>query len=316
MFGSDLTFHEVFGTSPVLDRLRDTYKVFRGAEGVPPTRWGVSSLKIFRPVQARALWQGRWPVRRRAVIYNLFNHTPSPISDGWSVRKSQVRDFRGGTLTYDSHNGTDFALPVGTPLVAPAPARLALVRSEFNRGGLKCVLDHGDGLLTGYAHLGRILAPVGTLLGAGQPFALSGMSGINGLVGFPLESPHLHFNVWLNGVCTDPFGFDGLPSLWKGGNEPEPAGDATPPPAAISADWDDAAIEEGIRACRSAELRMRLLALHDPEQLRAAFVHDTHYYPTTFPVAPRPFRSQAPREPRLSLPIASTLIDGIAFPDT
>ena len=315
MFGSDLTFHEVFGTSPVVDRLRDTYKVFRGAEGVPPTRWGLSSLRIFRPAQARRLWGGEWPVPRRAVIYNLFNHTPTPVTAGWSVRKSQVRDFRGGTLSYDSHNGTDFALPLGTPLVAPAPARLAVVMSEFNRGGLKCVLDHGDGLLTGYAHLGRVLAPVGALLGAGEPFALSGMSGINGLVGFPLESPHLHFNVWYNGETVDPFGHDDQPSLWVGGNDPRPAEAPAAAPREIAQDWDEEAIDEAIRACRSGELRRRLMAHHDRDLQGALFIHDTHYYPTTFPPRRSPLRSRRPRGPRLTLPIAASLVDGIAFPE-
>ena len=59
------------------------------------------------------------------------------------MRKTQVRDFRGGTLTYDSHNGTDFATAPGTVIVAPAAARVVLVVSEFHRGGLKLLLDHG-----------------------------------------------------------------------------------------------------------------------------------------------------------------------------
>lgn len=315
MFGSSLTFHEVFGTSPLRERLHDTAKVFCGAEGVPATQWGLSSLTIFRPAQACTLWQGRWPIPRRAIPYNLFNHTPSPVSEGWSVRKTNVRDFRGKSLTYDSHNGTDFALPVGTPLLAPAPARLVLIRSEFHRGGLKCVLDHGDGLLTGYAHLGRILVPLGTLLGAGQPFALSGMSGINGLLGFPLESPHLHFNTWLNGMAIDPFAYDELPALWHGGNDPKPAGLAYPPPNSIEENWDLSTIEDAICSCRSSEIRTRIQAIHEPALRGAALVHDIHYYPTTFPSSFTLFRSQTPREPRLTLPISSSLIDGIAFPD-
>ncbi len=78
-------------------------------------------------------------------MYNLFNRTPTPLEDGWSVRKTQVTDFRGGTLTYDSHNGTDFAVPVGTVVVAPAPGKVLRISSEFNRGGLKVFLDHGRG---------------------------------------------------------------------------------------------------------------------------------------------------------------------------
>jgi murein DD-endopeptidase len=150
-------------------------------------------------------WLGRRRADRRVPIYNLFNRTPTPIADGWSVRKTQVRDFRGGTLTYDSHNGTDFAVPPGTIVVAAAPGRVLRVSSEFNRGGLKVFVDHGRGLVTTSNHLGRALVRDGDLVRRGQPIALSGASGIDMFLMFPWNVPHVHFNVWLNGEPVDPF---------------------------------------------------------------------------------------------------------------
>ena len=73
------------------------------------------------------------------------------------MKKTQVADFRGRDLTYDSHNGTDFAIPVGTRVLTAAAGRVVRQVSEFNRGGLKLFVDHGQGLMTCYAHLARPL---------------------------------------------------------------------------------------------------------------------------------------------------------------
>jgi hypothetical protein len=74
-----------------------------------------------------------------------------------------VRDFRGGTLTYDSHNGTDFAVPPGTIVVAAAPGRVLRASSEFNRGGLKVFVD-----ATSVMYLqGAVVDYIETLEGAG-----------------------------------------------------------------------------------------------------------------------------------------------------
>src|SRR6185369_4667667 len=139
----------------------------------------------------------------------------------------------GGTLTYDSHNGTDFVLPVGTVIVAPAPGKVLRVSSEFNRGGLKVFIDHGRGLATTSNHLARALVREGQTVRRGEPIALSGYSGIDSLIAFPFSAPHLHFNVWLDGAYVDPFAVEETPTpppqapalpgetpLWKDGNDP------------------------------------------------------------------------------------------------
>ena len=83
-------------------------------------------------------------------------------------------DFRGRDLTYDSHNGTDFAVPVGTKVLAAAGGEVVRIVSEFNRGGLKIFIDHGGGLMTTSAHLARPLVKVGQIVARGEAIALSG----------------------------------------------------------------------------------------------------------------------------------------------
>ena len=107
---------EAMGVRPVGLRLRQALVALRGEEDVPPSRFDRSSLTLLRPRLSLPMWVGRAPVPRRVIITNLYNHRQTPIEEGWSVRRRQLRDFRGRTLTYDSHNGTDFCIPLGTTI--------------------------------------------------------------------------------------------------------------------------------------------------------------------------------------------------------
>ena len=72
-----------------------------------------------------------------------------------------MEDFRGHELTYDSHNGTDFAVPVGTRVTAAADGEVIRVSNEFHRGGLKLFIDHGCGVVTSYNHLATVEVAAG-----------------------------------------------------------------------------------------------------------------------------------------------------------
>jgi murein DD-endopeptidase MepM/ murein hydrolase activator NlpD len=274
---------------------------------------GLSALRQLHPRISPLLWLGRAYIERTLLISNLYNHRQTPIEAGWSVKKTQVEDFRGGTLTYDSHNGTDFAIPVGTAVVAPAPGRVIRVVNEYNRGGLKVFIDHGGGLITNCAHLARAEVTAGDELRRGAPIGRSGYSGLDGLITFPFGIPHVHFNVWLNGLPIDPFGRRDEPSLWRA-HRPLPAPDQDLSVAPAS-DWDPAGVEVLVRSCKTPSARRELEAIEGLEPRAAAAVIGRNYYPTRFDQEVAVYRSVHPRRPLLDAPFRAEDFDAVEFLD-
>ncbi len=312
-------FGEALGLTPPRERFRQAMIALRGEEDVPATQFGLSSLAQLRPRIATTLWRGKFHIPRKALITNLFNHRQTPIELGWSVRKTQVEDFRGRDLTYDSHNGTDFAVPVGSLVTTAAPGQVVRIAAEFNRGGLKIFIDHGRGLMTCYAHLARALVQLSDVLERGQPIALSGYSGLDSLVTFPFGVPHVHFNVWLNAEPVDPFAFGGAKSVWAGGEGPTVAAGAGAGADAAGrfepSVYTEGRLDDAIAACITEASRERLRATEPLPMRAAATIAEMNYYPTRFPVRVSPYAAEYPREPRLDMPTAAVEIDGVEFVD-
>ncbi len=59
------------------------------------------------------------------------------------------------------------------------------------------VIDHGWGVYTGYAHQAEILVNVGDVVETGQRIGTIGNTGRS-------VGPHLHWEVWVNGIPVDP----------------------------------------------------------------------------------------------------------------
>lgn len=307
---------ESMGLLPPGERARQALIALRGTEDVPPSRYDRSSLRLLDPRLSIPLWRGRYAVPRKVVLTNLFNHRQTPVEDGWSVRRTQVEDFRGRTQTYDSHNGTDFCVPRGTPMLAPASGVVVRVVSEFHRGGLKLAIDHGDGLLTSSAHLARVLVREGDVVRRGDEVAVTGYSGLDSLVTFPWGIPHIHFNVWLDGQPVDPFARSSVPgeeSLFFGG-APTPIGPGATAEPARGSVYDAARVRAVIDACRTPSVRERLSSVR-PELRGGHVVFETNYYPTRFPDRASVLAEVHPRSQRLHLPFSSADFDGVVFAD-
>ncbi|MGM0832847.1 peptidoglycan DD-metalloendopeptidase family protein [Halomonas qaidamensis] len=88
------------------------------------------------------------------------------------------------------HNGTDFAMPIGTPIVAPANGRVERV-GNHHAAGRYIVVRHDNGYRTRYLHLSRPLVTQGERIEMGKRIALSGNTGRS-------TGPHLHYEVIVN----------------------------------------------------------------------------------------------------------------------
>ena len=94
------------------------------------------------------------------------------------------------------HTGLDFQATVGTPIQAAAGGVVVTAGPHPEYGNMVEV-DHGNGLVTRYAHASRLLVKKGDLVKRGQTLALVGTTGRS-------TGPHLHFEVLVQGVQQDP----------------------------------------------------------------------------------------------------------------
>ena len=127
-----------------------------------------------------------------------FLPTKYPIVDGWysSNFGYRIDPFTG---QQSMHEGIDFPAEVGTPIVAAASGKV-VVAEWHPQYGKMLEIDHGNGLISRYAHASQLLVKAGDLVIAGQRVAIVGTTGRS-------TGPHLHFEVRLNGTAQNPARF-------------------------------------------------------------------------------------------------------------
>jgi murein DD-endopeptidase MepM/ murein hydrolase activator NlpD len=120
-------------------------------------------------------------------------HTPASldyISSGFGYRADP---FTGGAAF---HAGLDFKGPLGAPVFATAAGTVRFVGGQQGYGNV-VEIDHGNGLMTRYAHLSGFRARVGQPVQAGHVIGLIGNTGRS-------TGPHLHFEVRVNDRAVNP----------------------------------------------------------------------------------------------------------------
>ena len=139
---------------------------------------------------ATSLSDLQWPVPSCTLITSRFGYRVAPTA---------------GASTY--HGGLDIGAGMGASIVAAGAGDV--IYAGDNGGYGKCVMiDHGNGVVTVYAHMSSIGVSYGQYVTAGQYIGAVGSTGIS-------SGPHCHFEIRINGAQTDPAAyFSGL-TYWN-----------------------------------------------------------------------------------------------------
>lgn len=142
-------------------------------------------LDVITPVNPQRYWQGifQLPVDAQHCITAWFG-------DRRSYNEGAYSSF---------HSGIDYGICSETKpfdIYAPAPGVVVLSEQFIVRGNAT-VIDHGQGIYTGYWHQEESYVAAGQAVTAGQ---LIGKIGKTGRV----TGPHLHWEIWVNGIQVNP----------------------------------------------------------------------------------------------------------------
>lgn len=134
------------------------------------------------------LTPGGWNLRSLFItpLRGQFRHT-SPYGS---------RRTYGNDPTLSAHAGEDYSAPPGTPVYAPAAGQVVLAEALFVRGNA-VVVDHGNGVFTGYWHLSELGVKPGDAVKTGQLIGKVGSTGLS-------TGAHLHWELRIAGMAVDP----------------------------------------------------------------------------------------------------------------
>ena len=117
-----------------------------------------------------------------------------PVSGVRSGSFGRRRVFNGQPR--NPHSGMDIAAASGTPIVSPSAGKVIELGDFFFSGNL-VYIDHGQGLISMFAHLSEIDVKLGERVAKGQVVGKVGATG-------RVTGPHLHWSLGLNGTWIDP----------------------------------------------------------------------------------------------------------------
>ena len=181
------------GGSPSTSLSSDLTRAATLRELVPMMHRTLDSLKTMTAVSKRDKFKLHRYFRNQK---KLLDATPS-ICPTKGLHSSpfgyRVSPFTGKR---EFHNGLDISTKINTPVIAPADGIVSSVRRDRLSGNV-LVLTHGYGFETVYAHLHEILVEKNQEVKRGDTVARVGNTGLS-------TGPHLHYEVHLNGVPTDP----------------------------------------------------------------------------------------------------------------
>ena len=139
---------------------------------------------------ATSLSNLQWPVPSCTLITSRFGYRVAPTT---------------GASTY--HGGLDIGAGMGASIVAAGAGDV--IYAGANGGYGNCVMiDHGNGVVTVYAHMSSIGVSYGQYVTAGQYVGAVGSTGVS-------TGPHCHFEIRINGAQTDPAAYFAGLTYWN-----------------------------------------------------------------------------------------------------
>ncbi len=133
------------------------------------------------------------PAEQRPVLASMTRPCSGSITGqfGWAFSRTH-QDWR-------YHPGVDITVPSGTTVLAAfaGTVEYAKVTPE---SGFAVIIDHGGGVRTVYSELGSVLVREGAQVAAGDPVGVVGDPGVDEAA----DGPHLHFELWVDGLVKDP----------------------------------------------------------------------------------------------------------------
>ncbi len=130
------------------------------------------------------LWDGKWL-------------PPTPDFECIKSRYGNRRSYNGSDYIY-FHTGVDFGVCVTPSLSIYAPANGVIVfTGPLTVRGNTTIIDHGMGVFSAYFHQAEIKVTTGDEVVAGQEIGVIGSTG-------RVTGPHLHWEIWVNGVQVEP----------------------------------------------------------------------------------------------------------------
>jgi murein DD-endopeptidase MepM/ murein hydrolase activator NlpD len=174
-------------TVPLRKRSFPTQSIWlSGAAGADATQQELDRVDAFKNLETpEKYWTGPFLKPNEGPITTIYG----------------VRRYYNGEFAEDYyHRGVDYAGGTGSPVVAPAAGKIALVgrvSQGFRVHGNVVGIDHGQGVTSILMHLSRIDVREGDVVKAGQRIGAVGATGA-------ATGPHLHWGLYVHGLSVDP----------------------------------------------------------------------------------------------------------------
>jgi len=134
-----------------------------------------------------------------SIIKDIIKSPSAPVSGSkmtWPTQGYRITQYYSW-----KHTGVDIANKVGTPIYAADSGTVIIAAGGWNGGyGNTIVIDHGNGRKTRYGHASKLFVKVGDEVEKGENIAAMGSTGRS-------TGPHLHFEVFVGGVRTNPLNY-------------------------------------------------------------------------------------------------------------